>query len=74
MAKPSPGTDDLLEELAEFKFPRATQRRFTRLMDLNSEGGLSPEQRQELAGLVELSERIAIMKGRARLLLDRKSD
>lgn len=73
MAKPSTPSSHLLEEVAEFRLPRATQRRFDRLMTLNNEGDLTPDQSQELKALVELTERIAILKGRALLVLGRKN-
>ncbi|GEM_PF-6099611 len=73
MSKPTLGTGELLKELAEFKFPRATQRRLTRLLDLNNDGELSSEQRHELRALAELSEQIAILKGQAMLVLGRKN-
>ncbi len=73
MRRPNQSTDALLEELAEFKFPRATRRRLTRLMDVNNEGRLTPDQRRELRALVEINERIANLKGQAMLVLRKRN-
>jgi hypothetical protein len=60
---------DLLEEFAQLELPLSTQEALSRLMDKNSEGQLTPEERGELQALVELNERVSVLKGRARLLL-----
>lgn len=60
---------DLLEEFAQLEFPLSTQEALSRLMDKNNEGQLTPEEREELKALVELNERVSVLKGRARLLL-----
>lgn len=73
MPKPMSSPQSLLEDLAGFMLPRSTQRRLVRLMDLNSEGALTADQARELKSLVELNERLSILKGRARLVLERKN-
>ena len=60
---------DFLEELAEYQFPPSIQDQITRLMDKNTEDQLSEDERKELQALVELSESVSIMKGRAKFLL-----
>jgi hypothetical protein len=40
-------------------------------MDRNNEGSLSPEQREELESLAELSEAISLVRADARALLGR---
>lgn len=60
---------DLIEAMAAFEFPPATQARFVDLMARNNEGQLAPWERQDLRALVDLSERIAELRGRARLLI-----
>jgi hypothetical protein len=42
------------------------------LMDRNSAGWLTPDEREELEALVELSERLALLRARALLLLGRR--
>ena len=41
-------------------------------MDRNNEGRLTENERSDLESLVELSERIAILRGKALILLGRK--
>ena len=60
---------DLLEEIANLEFPASTQEALARLMDKNNEGRLSAEEREELRALVDLNERVSLLKGRAKLLL-----
>jgi hypothetical protein len=65
---------DFVQELAAFQFPASTQERLDRLMERNAEGVIEPAEREELKALVELNERLSILKGRALLLLGRTSD
>ena len=51
-----------VESLAELRFPPKTDERLQRLMDRNTEGQLSPAEREELEALVELSERMALLR------------
>ncbi|MBI2898993.1 MAG: hypothetical protein HYY17_02330 [Planctomycetes bacterium] len=60
---------DYIEELANLAFPSATQGKLRDLMDRNNEGTLSEDERRDLQALVELSERLALIRGRAKLLL-----
>ena len=60
---------EFLEEIAEYQFPPSVQDRITTLMDKITEDQLSEDEQKELQALVELSESVAIIKGRARLLL-----
>ncbi len=60
---------ELLEEVAHLEFPPSTQQTLARLMDRNTEGQLSAEEREELQALVDLNERVSLLKGRAKLLL-----
>ncbi len=73
MSKTVEAPSDFMEELADFKFPPSTQRRLTQLMDKNNEGTLTAEEREDLKALVEISERMALLKGRAMLILGRKN-
>lgn len=60
---------ELLEEVAQLEFPASTQQTLERLMDRHNEGLLTLEEREELRALVDLNERVSLLKGRAKLLL-----
>ena len=60
---------EFLKEVAEFQFPPSMQSRIGELMDKNTEDQLSEAERRELKALVEFSESVSIVRGRARLLL-----
>jgi hypothetical protein len=61
-----------VEEISNLRLsPRADERLQT-LMDRNNEGQLSTDQREELAALAELSERIALVRADAYALLGRR--
>lgn len=61
----------MLENLAELRLPPRADRLLQRLMDRNTEAALTPEEREELEALVELSERIALVRADALQLLGR---
>jgi hypothetical protein len=61
----------MVEELAEFRLPPQADRLLQRLMDRNTESTLTAEEREELDALVELSERIALVRAQALRLLGR---
>ena len=63
---------ELIEALAEFRFPEKLDGHLRELMDRNTEGQLSEAQRKDLEALVELSERMALLRGQALRLLGRK--
>jgi len=52
-------------------FPPKTDELLQRLMDRNTEGQLSATEREELEALVELSERMALLRAQALRLLGR---
>jgi hypothetical protein len=60
-----------VESLADLRFPPKTDELLQRLMDRNTEGQLSTAEREELEGLVELSERLSLLRAQALLLLGR---
>lgn len=64
---------DWIEELSSIELPPATQRKLQSLMDANNEGRLDTGEKEDLRALVELSERLALVRGKAKLLLVRKS-
>lgn len=60
---------DFLEEMANFAFPSSTQEKLDDLMDKNNDGKLTDSEKNELKALVELNERVSLVKARARLIL-----
>lgn len=61
----------MVENLAELRLPPQADRLLQRLMDRNTEAALTPDEREELEALVELSERIALVRSQALRLLGR---
>lgn len=62
---------DLIESVAGMRFPTKTDERLTWLMDRNTEGRLTPTERDELESLVELSETISLVRAQALRVLGR---
>ncbi len=73
MSRTIEAPSEWIEELSSLELPPAAQKRLQALMDANNEGRLDPAESDDLRALVELSERLALVRGRARLLLQRKS-
>ncbi len=67
-----PAPPGLLESVADMRFPAKTDARLTRLMDRNTEGQLTPDERDELESLVELSQTISLVRAQALQLLGRQ--
>jgi hypothetical protein len=65
-------TIELLESVAELRFPPHTDRRLQDLMARNNNGTLTATERAELEALVELSETLAPVRARALHLLGRQ--
>jgi hypothetical protein len=63
---------ELVEAMAALRLPMKTDSLLQRLMDKNTEGGLSPSEREELESLVELSEVISLLRAKALRVLGRK--
>ena len=63
---------DLMEAVADLRLPPGTDQHLQRLMDRNTNGQLTPAEREELEALVELSESIALVRAQALRLLGRK--
>lgn len=63
-----------LEEMANFQFPASTQEKLNQLMDKNNEGKLLEEEREELSALIEINERVSLLKGQAKLFLRQNRD
>jgi hypothetical protein len=64
---------DFVEALAGFRFPAKSDQRLQTLMDRNTDGTLTAGERDELESLVELSETMSLVRGRALRLLGRES-
>ncbi len=63
---------ELIETISEFKLPAKTDRRLQELMDRNTEGCLADSDRPELEALVELSERLSLIRAQALHLLGKQ--
>ena len=70
--EPSSIAREMIEAVAALRLPPRGDRRLQALMDRNNDGALTPEQREELEALVELSETIALVRAKALHLLGRK--
>ncbi len=64
---------EFVKALADLRFPQKTDERLQGLMDRNTEGQLAEAEREELESLVELSERLSLVRAQALHLLGRKS-
>jgi hypothetical protein len=61
-----PNTIEIPLELTHFQLPEAVQERLQKLLDRQDEGEiLTPDEQQEAAGLVELSEFLSLLHLRA---------
>jgi hypothetical protein len=60
-----------VESICQLRLPSSTDLHLRRLMDRNNEGQLSPSERDELEALVELSERLSLVRAEALQLLGR---
>lgn len=63
---------ELMEALASLRFPPKTDAILQGLTDRNTEGTLSEREREALEGLVELSEKMALVRAEALRVLGRK--
>lgn len=55
-----PNAEQLVDAVAKWKFSEETDSRMQLLMDLNNEGLLTLQEREELASLVELGETLSL--------------
>jgi hypothetical protein len=62
---------EVLEEMCDLRFPAQTDARMQQLMDRNNEGLLTPQEREELESLVEVSQRMSLIRAHALKLLGR---
>jgi hypothetical protein len=63
---------DWVESVSELKLPPKTDHRLQELMDRNTEGQLTAEERADLESLVELSEELSLVRAEALRLLGRQ--
>ena len=61
-----------VEAIGSLRLPPKADRRLQELMDRNNEGLLTEDDRADLESLVELSERLSLVRARAVLLLGRR--
>jgi hypothetical protein len=64
----------MVEAVASLRFPPRADRRLQRLMDRNTQGLLSSEEKEELETLVELSESLSLVRAQALRLLGRQPE
>ena len=60
---------DWIESVGNLRFPSKADRRLQGLMDRNNEGLLTGGEREELEALVELSERLSLVRAEALQIL-----
>lgn len=63
---------ELVEAIADLRLPPKTDQRLQELMDRNTNGLLTEAERADLESLVEMSERISLLRAQALHLLGRK--
>jgi len=63
---------DLVQSFADVRLPLKSDARLQSLMDRNTEGHLSPQEREDLELLVELSETLSLLRARAIQVLGRR--
>lgn len=61
-----------VETIGRLRLPSKADVRLQQLMDRNNEGELDAEDQEELESLVELSERLSLVRAEALLLLGRR--
>jgi len=61
-----------VESVGDLRLPPKTDERLQELMDRNNDGLLSESERADLESLVELSERLSLVRAEALHLLGRK--
>ena len=65
-------TGQVSETIGQLRLPSKADDRLQQLMDRNNEGQLAAGEREELESLVELSERLSLVRAEALLLLGRR--
>jgi hypothetical protein len=65
---------DWVQSVSELRLPASADRRLQKLMDRNTEGQLTAEERADLESLAELSEKLSLVRAEALHLLGRKPE
>jgi hypothetical protein len=65
---------DWVELVSQLRLPARTDHRLQELMDRNTEGQLTEQERADLESLVELSESLSLVRAEALHLLGRKPE
>jgi hypothetical protein len=68
----APAPVDWIKSVGSLRFPDKTDRHMQVLMDRNNEGLLSAEEKEELEALVELSEKLSLVRAEALQLLGKE--
>jgi hypothetical protein len=63
---------DWIEAVGNLRFPSKADHRLQELMDHNNEGLLQESEKEELEALVELSERLSLVRGEALQILGKQ--
>lgn len=71
MSSTIPAPAEWVETIGELRLPLKADLRLQQLMDRNNEGELSLPEREEFEALVELSERLSLVRAEALHLLGR---
>jgi hypothetical protein len=71
MSATIPAPAEWVEAIGELRLPSKADLRLQQLMDRNNEGELSQPEHDELEALVELSERLSLVRAEALQLLGR---
>jgi hypothetical protein len=71
MSTTIPAPSEWVATIGELRLPSKADLRLQQLMDRNNEGALSTLEREELESLVELSERLSLVRAEALQLLGR---
>jgi hypothetical protein len=72
MSTTIPAPADWVATIGDLRLPSKADTRMQQLMDRNNEGALSTAEREELEALVELSERLSLVRAEALQLLGRE--
>ena len=72
MSADVPVPREILEAVAALRLPPSTDERLQALMDRNTDGILTPAEREELEALIELSETISLARAKALYWLGRR--
>jgi hypothetical protein len=67
-----PASPEWIESVSRLRLPPRSDRRLQVLMDRNSQGSLTTDERAELESLVDMSESLSLIRAEALRLLGRR--